>query len=62
LLGNGDFVEEPIGASGIGHVFDAIGESHAVDEAVAIPMLAAGELPQIGFGECLRVRHGIPPC
>jgi hypothetical protein len=35
----------------IGHVFRAVGEHHVAVEAVAIPMLGAGELMKIGFGE-----------
>ena len=46
-----DLVEKPIGAGLVGDVFRAIGEEDASHQAVAMPLLAAAELRQLGAGE-----------
>ena len=50
LLREGDFVEQPVGAARIGHVLGAVRKQDAFHKAVPVPVLAAAELAQIGFG------------
>ena len=48
-LRQGDFVEKPISPASVGNIFRAVGEEHAAHKAVAIPLFAARELPQVGW-------------
>ena len=57
-LRQSDFVKKPIGPAVLGHVFCAVGVEDVAGERVAIPVFAAGELRQVGLGECFRVGHG----
>ena len=50
-LADGDFIEKPVGAAFVGDVFRAVGEQDVAVDAVPVPVFAAGELPEIGFGE-----------
>ena len=50
---------EPLGAALLGHVTHAVGIEHARLYRVPIPMLRAGELPQVACGEAM-VFHGGP--
>src|ERR1017187_7761708 len=54
-----DLVEKPVGASLVRDVFRAISEENASYHAVAMPLLAAAELRQLGAGEFGLVGHGI---
>jgi hypothetical protein len=47
-----DGVEKPIGSAGVGDVLRTIGEDNLAVDGMAIPVLAAGELAEIAFGEC----------
>jgi hypothetical protein len=49
VLSRGDFVQEPIRAAGIRHILRALGVEHALHKTVPVPVLAAGELAQVGF-------------
>jgi len=55
-LRQGDFVEKPISAAVLGEVLRPVGVKHAAHEAVAIPVFASRELPQIAGAEGLSCR------
>ena len=57
LLGNCDDVEQPVSAALVGKELCAVREEYRVIDAVAIPVLGAGELAELNFGECCCVRH-----
>src|SRR5271165_732594 len=52
-----DFVQQPISLCGVGDILCAVGEGDPAIDPVAIPVFAAGELAQVGFGKCLG--HGV---
>ena len=52
-LGEGDFVEEPVGAGVFGEVLRAFGVEDAAVEAMAKELFAAGELREVGGAEGL---------
>jgi hypothetical protein len=56
-LGKGDFIEQPIGSAVIGNMLGAVCIQHIAHQAVPVPMLAAGELPQVACGQCCRGVH-----
>jgi hypothetical protein len=56
-LDDRNLVQQPIGPALVGYLFRAVGEQHFAVDAVAIPMLAAGELREIGGGESFVVDH-----
>ena len=60
LLGNGDDVEQPVSAALVGKELCAVREEYRAVDAVAIPVLGAGELAELNFGECCCVRHIMP--
>ena len=55
-----DLINQPVSATGIGDVFGAVGEEDAAHQAVAVPVLAAGELREDGGVQFL-VAHAAPP-
>jgi hypothetical protein len=66
LLNDRDLIEEPVRASLIGDIFGAVGEKHGAVDRVAISVLAAGKLRQVGFVQYLGqkaivVRHRYSP-
>jgi len=52
-LGEGDFVEKPVGAGVFGEVLRAFGVEDAAVEAMAKELFAAGELSEVGGAERL---------
>jgi len=52
LLGDCDDVEQPVSAALVGKELCAVGEKDCAIDAVAIPVLGAGELAELNFGEC----------
>jgi len=52
LLGDCDDVEQPISAALAGKELSAVGIKNCAVDAVAIPVLGAGELAELNFGEC----------
>src|SRR5208282_1521887 len=59
-LCNGDRVQEPVGATLVGDVFRAVGEHDDTVDGMPVPVLGAGELPQIDFGESRGLGHDLP--
>jgi hypothetical protein len=55
----GDFVDQPIGPARVRDIFRAVRKQHVPHKSVPIPLLAAGELRQVGLGQCFRGRHGV---
>jgi hypothetical protein len=43
-LGQRDLVEQPIGACGVGDIFDAVGKEDSGNQRAPIPVFRAGEL------------------
>jgi hypothetical protein len=43
-----NLVEQPVGAYAVGHMLRAVGEMNLAVEGMAIPLLGAGELPEVG--------------
>jgi hypothetical protein len=60
-LREGDFIDQPIGAGCLGDILHTIRVQNIAHHRVTIPVLAAGELDQVGFGECFRISHGRSP-
>jgi len=60
LLGDCDDVEQPVSAALVGKELCAVREEYGAIDAVAIPVLGAGELAELNFGECCCVRHVVP--
>ena len=60
LLRDCDDVEQPISATLVGKELCAVGIQDCAIDAVAIPVLGAGELAELNFGECCCVRHVMP--
>jgi len=58
-LNDCDFVQKPIRAAVLGNVLRAVGVKNIAVDGMAIPVVAAGELCQVGFAESLR-RHNFP--
>ena len=54
-LREGDLIEQPVGSAAFGDVLCAVGVEHVACDAVAMPLLRAGELAEIGFGECVLI-------
>jgi len=60
-LREGDFVNQPIGTGCLGDILHAVRIQNVAHHRVTIPLFAAGELDQVGFGECFRIGHGRSP-
>jgi hypothetical protein len=59
LLGDRDFVQQPIGTGGVGYVLGAVRASNVRNDSEAIPMLGAGELAHnVGVQGFLLCGHG----
>src|SRR3954453_23631680 len=58
-LRQSDFIQQPVSAALVGNIFRPVCAGNARVQPEAIPMLAAGEVPQIGFGEFLSIGHGL---
>ena len=58
-LNDRDFVQKPIRSAVLGNVLRAVGVKNIAVDRMAIPVVAAGELRQVGFAESLR-RHDVP--
>jgi hypothetical protein len=52
LLRDCDDVEQPVSAALIGKELCAVREEYRAIDAVSIPVLGAGELAELNFGEC----------
>jgi hypothetical protein len=60
-LKKGDGIEKPVSSSLVGNVFPTVGKRDSGVQGMRVPMLAAGEVPEIGFGKFRGLRHGLPP-
>ena len=58
LLGDCDDVEQPVSAALVGKELCAVREECRAIHAMPIPVLRAGELAELSFGECCCVRKG----
>lgn len=59
-LSEGDFIDQPVSACGVSHIFDAIGIENVAIEGVSVPVFGSGELAQIRFFEgCGFLSHGL---
>jgi hypothetical protein len=58
VLREGDFIDQPIGPACLCDVPHAVCVKNVAHHRVTIPVLASGELHQVGFGECFRISHG----
>jgi hypothetical protein len=47
-LRESDLVEQPVGPAGVRHIFRPVREQYVSHDPVPVPLLAAGELRQVG--------------
>ena len=58
-LNDRDFVQKPIRSAVLGNVLRAVGVKNIAVDRMAVPVVTASELRQVGFAESLR-RHNVP--
>src|ERR1700678_887010 len=58
-LNDRDFVQKPIRSAVLGNVLRAVGVKNIAVDRMAVPVVTASELRQVGFAESLR-RHHVP--
>ena len=59
VLNDRDFVQKPIRSAVLGNVLRAVGVKNIAVDRMAVPVVTASELRQVGFAESLR-RHNVP--
>src|SRR4029453_13740861 len=55
----GNLIEQPVGAAVLGDVLRALGIQHRLDDAMAVPLLGAVEVGELGVSEVIRAHVGL---